>query len=330
MECNGIPAFKCFGTSNAGITLRSIPAYGPEHMPVTIKVNGTSNSLAHKGCNGVSVATMPDVCKTPSPGGPVPMPYPNISQSITLNKGTKTVKVDCGMMAAIKGSEYSISNGDNPGVAGGVKSNTFMKESTWIIYSFDVKMDGKNACRLTDKKFQNHQNTVDASGEMHMALAVKALQDMVCECDAQVTPAPDDTCMKLGEKKHECMNNKISRHRPPPKLQGEKAYNRASGQPAAPPNTRMWLIGEGPKEFFSRIRGNIYPDAAILDDYGRPVRFAEFKFGCPVGVKSGKGVSTGTAIPDWSKGQKDATIALGKKQNPPITDDPELITNDKC
>ena len=28
MECNGIPAFKCLGTSNAGITLRSIPAYG--------------------------------------------------------------------------------------------------------------------------------------------------------------------------------------------------------------------------------------------------------------------------------------------------------------
>jgi len=136
-------------------------------MPVTIKVNGVANSLAHKGCNGVSVATLPDVCKTPSPSGPVPMPYPNISQSVTLRNGAKTVKVDCGMMPAVKGSEYSMSNGDNPGVAGGVKSSTFMKESTWIIYSFDVKMDGKNACRLTDKKFQNHQNTVDATGEMH-------------------------------------------------------------------------------------------------------------------------------------------------------------------
>ena len=42
-----------------------------------------------------------------------------------------------------------------------MKSSTFMKESTWILYSFDVKMDGKNACRLTDKKFQNHENTAD-------------------------------------------------------------------------------------------------------------------------------------------------------------------------
>lgn len=133
-------------------------------MPVTVKVNGVANSLVHKGSNGISIATIPDVCKTPSPGGPIPIPYPNISQSATLAKGTTTVKADGGMMIANNGSEFSLSNGDNPGVAGGVKSSTFMKESTWILYSFDVKMDGKNACRLTDKKFQNHENTVDLGG----------------------------------------------------------------------------------------------------------------------------------------------------------------------
>src|SRR5215467_3015871 len=133
-------------------------------MPVTVKVNGAANSLVHKGSNGVSVATIPDVCKTPSPGGPVPVPYPNISQSVTLDKGTTTVKADGGMMIAIKGSEFSLSNGDEAGTIGGVKSSTFMKESTWILYSFDVKMNGKNACRLTDKKFQNHENTADLAG----------------------------------------------------------------------------------------------------------------------------------------------------------------------
>jgi hypothetical protein len=133
---------------------------------VTIKVNGAANSLVHKGSNGISMATIPDVCKTPSPAGPVPIPYPNISQSATLDKGTTTVKADGGMMIATKGSEFSLSNGDNAGVAGGVKSSTFMKESTWILYSFDVKMDGSNACRLTDKKFQNHENTADLGGEL--------------------------------------------------------------------------------------------------------------------------------------------------------------------
>jgi uncharacterized Zn-binding protein involved in type VI secretion len=140
-------------------------------MPVTIKVNGTANSLVHKGSNGISTATIPDVCKTPSPGGPVPIPYPNISQSATLAKGTTTVKTD-GMMAAIKGSEFSLSNGDEAGVAGGVKSSTFIKESTWILYSFDVKMDGEGTCRLTDKKFQNHENTADLAGEIQAALGV--------------------------------------------------------------------------------------------------------------------------------------------------------------
>ncbi|HET9386080.1 MAG TPA: DUF4150 domain-containing protein [Gemmatimonadales bacterium] len=144
-------------------------------MPVTVKVNGTVNSLVHKGSNHTSIATIPDVCKTPSPGGPVPIPYPNISQSMTLASGTTTVKAD-GMMIAVKGSQFSLSNGDNAGVAGGVKSSTFMKESTWILYSFDVKMDGKNACRLTDKKFQNHENTADMVGTVGPTVLTAAEQ----------------------------------------------------------------------------------------------------------------------------------------------------------
>jgi uncharacterized Zn-binding protein involved in type VI secretion len=149
-------------------------------MPVTVKVNGAANSLVHKGSNGISTATIPDVCKTPTPGGPVPMPYPNISQSAMLAKGTTTVKAD-GMMIAVKGSEFSISNGDQPGTAGGVKSNVFMKESTWLLYSFDVKMDGKNACRLTDKMFHNHENTVNMGGVLQPpVVVVEDIKDALC------------------------------------------------------------------------------------------------------------------------------------------------------
>lgn len=152
-------------------------------MPVTVKVNGTANSLVHKGSNHISAATIPDVCKTPSPGGPIPIPYPNISQSATLDKGTSTVKADGGMMIAIKGSEFSMSNGDEPGSIGGVKSNTFIKESTWILYSFDVKMEGKGACRLSDKKFQNHENTADLMGAVGAPVVVSpsAIKDTLCQ-----------------------------------------------------------------------------------------------------------------------------------------------------
>ncbi len=134
-------------------------------MPVTIHVNGTSNSLVHKGSMGFAKSTLPDVCKTPSPGGPVPIPYPIIiSMSSQLVNGTTTVKVDGGNMAAIKGSELSMCNGDEAGTAGGVKSSTFMKEAAWLLYSFDVKMDGKNVCRLSDKLQMNHGNTACLSG----------------------------------------------------------------------------------------------------------------------------------------------------------------------
>lgn len=134
-------------------------------MAVTIHVNGKSNSLAHKGSGGIAKCTLPDVCKTPSPGGPVPTPYPVIiSQSSDLKKGSKKVKFDGGNSAAIKGSELSRCSGDEAGTAGGVKSSTNMKEATWILYSFDVKIEGKNACRLSDKMMMNHGNTACLAG----------------------------------------------------------------------------------------------------------------------------------------------------------------------
>jgi len=156
-------------------------------MPVTVKVNGEDNTLVHKGSMGMAKCTAPDVCKTPSPGGPVPVPYPVIiSMSSDLADGTTTVKVDGGNSCAIKGSNFSRCNGDEPGTAGGVKSSTNMKEATWILYSFDVKMDGANACRKTDKMMMNHENTICAAGETQFQLKVQMMEDRLCDifCDA--------------------------------------------------------------------------------------------------------------------------------------------------
>lgn len=150
-------------------------------MPVTIKVNGTNLSLVHKFSNGISTATIPDVCKTPTPGGPVPMPYPNIAQSITLSNGTTTVKGDK-TMAANKGSKFALSNGDQPGTIGGVKSNVFIKEATWILYSFDVKMDGKNAARFTDKMFHNSENAANLSGAINPPVPISEFEKIMQDC----------------------------------------------------------------------------------------------------------------------------------------------------
>lgn len=129
-------------------------------MPVTVKVNRLS--LVHRVSQGATTATLPDVCKTPP--GPVPVPYPNISFSKDLANGTKTVFADGGNMISLRWSKFDKSIGDEPGVAGGVKSGTNMKEAKWLSYSFDVKIEGGNATRFTDKMTCNHANTVCMSG----------------------------------------------------------------------------------------------------------------------------------------------------------------------
>lgn len=130
-------------------------------MSSHVTVNGLG--LTYKGTIGISAATIPDVCKTPSPAGPVPIPYPNVASQSSLKAGSTTVKAK-GKTIAVKGSQYGRSNGDEPGTAGGVKSSVNMKATDWITYSFDVKINGKNACRHTDKKFHNNKNCADLAG----------------------------------------------------------------------------------------------------------------------------------------------------------------------
>lgn len=157
-------------------------------MSLTININDLS--LCHKGSNGVSTATLPDMCNTPTPTGPAPMAYPNVAMSSDLAKGTTTITADGGNMCANYGSEFSKSTGDEPGSLGGVTSGTFIKEATWITYSFDVKLEGKAACRLTDKMFHNHQNTVNMAGVLqpHIIAAhpgvvgeLQTLCNMMCD-----------------------------------------------------------------------------------------------------------------------------------------------------
>ena len=99
----------------------------------------------------------PDVCKTASSGGPVPIPYPNVSRSADTIDGSKTVKLD-GKMAAVKGANYETSTGDEAGTAGGILSSSTKGTAEFVMYSFDIKIEGKNVCRLGDPLFHNKKN----------------------------------------------------------------------------------------------------------------------------------------------------------------------------
>lgn len=123
-------------------------------MPSTVYAN--MRSVVHKGSMDLHIVS-PDVCKTPSSGGPVPIPYPNLGQSADTVQGPTTVKVE-GQMPMVKSAKYIKSSCDEPGTLGGVISGANMSECEFMIYSFNVKFEGRNVCRVGDMIFHNKKN----------------------------------------------------------------------------------------------------------------------------------------------------------------------------
>jgi hypothetical protein len=125
-------------------------------MPCTVFVNG--RGVAHQTSGGLSTV-FPDVCKTPSPAGPVPIPFPNVGKAADTSGGPSSVTVD-GSMPMVKDAKYALTSGDEAGSAGGVVSGVFAGEAEFSMYSFDVKLEGRNVCRLGDPLLHNKKNAV--------------------------------------------------------------------------------------------------------------------------------------------------------------------------
>src|SRR5437762_57093 len=125
-------------------------------MSVTVGVNNLS--VVHQGSSGTTIA-FPDVCKTPSPGGPIPIPYPNTAQSSDSADTASSVKAD-GNPVCVKDSNFKMSTGDEAGSAGGgVASNKIKGKAEFVMFSMDVKFEGKNVCRAFDIMLHNDKNT---------------------------------------------------------------------------------------------------------------------------------------------------------------------------
>ncbi len=125
---------------------------------MTVGVNNLS--VVHKKSNGVTIA-FPDLCKTPTPGGPVPMPYPNIAQSSDTASGSQKVKCD-GESVCLQDSNFSTSTGDEAGTAGGVASSKTKGKAEFANFAFDVKIEGKYVPRAFDLMLHNDKNTPPA------------------------------------------------------------------------------------------------------------------------------------------------------------------------
>ena len=125
-------------------------------------VFANSRSITHKGDGFVDTCAVPDVCKTPSPGGPVPIPYVNVAMDSDLAKGTKKVKIE-GNPVALDSSNLKMSTGDEPGSAGGgIISSKTKGKATWAMGSMDVKFEGKAVIRFSDVA-QHNGNTFNSA-----------------------------------------------------------------------------------------------------------------------------------------------------------------------
>ncbi|MBL8727019.1 MAG: DUF4150 domain-containing protein [Planctomycetes bacterium] len=145
-------------------------------MPVTVGANFLS--VVHKASNGTTIA-FPDVCKTPSPAGPIPIPYPNIAMSSDTDKGTKKVKCD-GESTCVKDSNFKMSTGDEAGSAGGVVSSKTKGKAEFVNFSFDVQFEGKNVPRAFDLMLHNDKNTPPFPVLQGPIVALPGSDDPIC------------------------------------------------------------------------------------------------------------------------------------------------------
>ena len=112
--------------------------------------------FANTQMGGVDNA-FPDVCLTPSPAGPVPIPYPNIAAGPTAVPAQVKVMFMCAP-AHNMATTTPMTNGDNGGVATGVASGMVMGPSRHLTGSFTTLIVGAPCTRVTSAALQNSTN----------------------------------------------------------------------------------------------------------------------------------------------------------------------------
>jgi hypothetical protein len=332
----------------------------PPKTPVTEGSRGKAKNTIPNVCK------MPG---PPAPFVPSPLPNIGMSGTSPKGY-SRTVKIEGDAVAIRGATFQSIGDMASKGTGGGlISANTHGPTKFITPGSLTVKIEGKSVHLLSEPMLNNcgPSGSPPNTGATMEGLdqddqekpdPEKILQDIVCKCSKDVdalqqTRNPKSNCRKLGEEKHNCCNDAISQHNSQgksPPMAGERGYNEATGV-LDPSASRKWPRGASPATYFKGISGKIFPDAAILDSAGNVDQFVEFKFRCPAGTptrRKSKGspemaeASAGTAKQDWTParpakkgkpaklGQLARTKKLGDKQNPKVTKEPMLVTNEGC
>lgn len=126
------------------------------------EVYANRGEIACKAGGGKVIASFPDVCLTPPPppAGPIPVPYPNTSFSKDMKNGSKTTKIG-GQEIMLKDQSFYKSSplGDEAATNGqgaGIVTHVITGKTYFIMWSMDVKIEGKNVPRHMDLTTSNH------------------------------------------------------------------------------------------------------------------------------------------------------------------------------
>ena len=116
---------------------------------------------------------IPDVCKTPSPSGPTPVPYPNIG--VCAQAVATALKVKIVMMPVIHNlSQIPLSNGNEAGTLGGVRSSVFKGPVTYAVGSSKVFIEGK-PCEFQTAATRHNGTPFNSNGMQDIASQSKVL-----------------------------------------------------------------------------------------------------------------------------------------------------------
>ncbi|MCA9649184.1 MAG: DUF4150 domain-containing protein [Myxococcales bacterium] len=99
----------------------------------------------------------PDVCLTPTPASPVPIPYPNLALGPMGVPAAYNV-LFMGTPAHNLATTIPLTNGDNGGVAGGVAAGTVMGPARHLTGAFTCLVGGLPTTRMTSVALQNTTN----------------------------------------------------------------------------------------------------------------------------------------------------------------------------
>ncbi len=108
------------------------------------------------------MGAMPDVCLSPPspPAGPVPIPYPNFAQATDTASGSRSVNLGGDQVGMKSESNFSKCSGDEAATQSlgmNVVDHCIQSKTLAQAWSFDVKVEGKNATRLLDLTTDNNR-----------------------------------------------------------------------------------------------------------------------------------------------------------------------------